>query len=416
MIVMIMRIVEISPIIGSGSVGRIVDQIYRGLIEQGHQCKVICGKIGNTSVPSADYMVMNNGLTRRANAAFARLFDCDGFFTVTPMEKAIGLIDNFKPDIIHMHGAYGYFLDVRPLYDLIKQKDYNLVNTLHSCWDYTGHCCYYTYAGCDRWKSSCHDCPEKKAYPTSLFLDNSERNYQKKKELFSGIQHEVIVTPSKWLADEVERSFLSKYPVVVINNGVNVNTFKKIPLQDRICYQKYGIPDNKIIILGVAGIWDRRKGLEDFVQLEKIIDEDMKIVILGVSEKQKKQIPEGIIGITRTENAEEMAQLYSAATILFNPTYEDNYPTVNLESIACGTPVVTYNSGGSGEAVIKYGMGAVVGRKDYDEVKRLARMYYAEKPKLKTGVKADITSERMVKEYIDLFEGFVKQKQSSAYR
>lgn len=398
-----MKIIEISPVIGSGSVGRIVDQIYSGLVQDGHECKIICGKIGNTIISKSDYIPASSVFRRRINALIARLLDNDGFCPSSSMSKIVRFIEDVKPDIIHIHGAYGYYLDVRPLYKLIKQRNILLVNTMHSCWDYTGHCCYYTFIKCKRWMTGCYNCPEKHSYPMSIVFDNSKRNYRKKKEVFSGIKKEVIVTPSRWLAEEVKRSFLAEYPIRVINNGIDTNTFRTISKENIVIYEKYEIPKNKIIILGIAGIWDRRKGLEDFIELDSVLPDDMQIVIVGVNEKQRSKLPQRIIGICRTENIYELAELYSIAAILFNPTYEDNYPTVNLEAIACGTPVVTYGNGGSGEAVTKYEMGEVIGQKDYKAVMTLAKKYYGNKPILDSRMHDDIDAKRMVGDYIDLF-------------
>lgn len=403
-----MRVVEISPVIGSGSVGRIVDQIFEGLIKNGDKCIAICGTVGNTIIPKNNRVVSVSSYARMANAFHARLFDSDGFCLFSGMQRILNEIESFQPDIVHMHGAYGYYLNMEVLYRFINKKDYYLVNTMHSCWDYTGHCCYYIYAGCNKWKTECNRCPEKRAYPTSLLMDNSRNNYRKKKRIFTGNQREIIVTPSKWLADEVKQSYMRDYPVKIINNGINTDVFKRINIINSHCFEKYRIPRNKIIILGVAGYWDRRKGLADFIELNNWIDDDMHIVIVGVNERQKKDIPHCITAISRTENPYELAELYSMATILFNPTYEDNYPTVNLEAIACGTPVVTYESGGSGEAVSEYNFGAVIPKKQFNRIIRIARYYYENEPDLNDQIINTISSERMVKDYYELFNRIMR--------
>lgn len=403
-----MRVLEISPIIGSGSVGRIVDQIYTGLISDGHECKVICGRVGNTVVPVSDYILSVSSIARKANALSARLLDNDGFCSMVS-KNVVTFIESFDPDIIHMHGAYGYYLNIKPLFSLIKKRSFTFVNTLHSCWDYTGHCCYYTFANCDKWKTGCFRCSGKKEYPASILLDNSRKNYMKKKGLFTGIEKEIIITPSQWLADEVKQSFLREYPVKVIYNGIDIKTFHEIPKDEITIYEKYEIDKEKIIILGVAGVWDRRKGLNDFIEMQDMLPDDIQIVIVGLNEKQRKDLPKSIIGISRTENARELAELYSAASVLFNPTYEDNYPTVNLEAIACRSPVVTYGYGGSGEAPLKYRMGKTVKENDYKEVIEAARIYHKEKPKLDPEVISNIRSERMQKEYIELFESLLSE-------
>ncbi|PJN80969.1 hypothetical protein CWE04_06000 [Thomasclavelia cocleata] len=218
--------------------------------------------------------------------------------------------------------------------------------TLHDCWAFTGHCAYYTYAKCDKWQICCNvKCPNKWEYPKTLF-SNIESNFNKKKEVFSGIENMILITPSKWLKSEVEKSYLKNYQVEVINNGVDTNVFK--PTSSDIKKQ-YNI-ENKRVILGVASVWDKRKGLDTFIELSKQLNSEYQIVLIGLNKKQIKILPKNIIGISRTENIQELVKWYSVAEVFFNPTLEDNYPTVNLEAIACGTPVITFDIGGSPES------------------------------------------------------------------
>lgn len=220
--------------------------------------------------------------------------------------------------------------------------------TLHDCWSFTGHCCHFDVIKCDKWKNGgCYDCPQKSGYPKSLFLDRSKTNFKKKKKLFTSVKNLTIITPSEWLAGKVRESFLSEYPIKVINNGIDVSVFKPTPSDFK---KRYGI-ENKKIILGVASGWGRYKGFNDFIELSKRIDDNYKVVLVGVSKEQKKVLPANILGIERTDDTTELAEIYSAADVFVNPTYEDTYPTVNLEAQACGTPVVTYKTGGSPESV-----------------------------------------------------------------
>jgi glycosyltransferase involved in cell wall biosynthesis len=197
-------------------------------------------------------------------------------------------------------------------------------------------------------------------------LDQSRRNFYDKKEIFNGIHNLQIITPSKWLAEHVSSSFLSNYAVKVINNGIDIREFKPFHNNDEI-KGKWKIK-RKNIILGVASVWDRRKGLQDFIQLRQLLSKDIEIVLVGISGKDKNALPDGITGIARTENIQELGELYSASNVFVNPTYVDNFPTTNIESLACGTPVVTYNTGGSPEAIDK-GTGIVV---DKGDIKTLA--------------------------------------------
>ena len=265
-----------------------------------------------------------------------------------------------------MHNVHGYYINIELLFNFLKEYNKPIVWTLHGCWAFTGHCAYFDYANCYKWETHCQKCPEKKSYPTSIFLDNSYDNFEKKKELFTGLKNMTLVTPSQWLAKLVKRSFLKEYPVIVINNGIDLNVFKPTPSAFR---KKYDL-ENKFIILGVAYKWERRKGLDYFIELSKMLREKEAIVLVGLSKKQIKDLPKNIVGITRTNSTKELAEIYTASDIFFNPTLEDNFPTTNLEALACGTPVITFNTGGSIEA-IDNSTGYIVEKGDLQKVKKI---------------------------------------------
>jgi glycosyltransferase involved in cell wall biosynthesis len=220
---------------------------------------------------------------------------------------------------------------------------------MHDCWAYTGHCSHYTFVKCNKWETHCNQCPQLNKYPKSFGYDNSFDNFDYKKKAFSGIENLSIVTPSKWLKNEIKKSFLKDYHIFVINNGIDLNVFRPIKSDFR---KKYNLKGKKII-LGVASVWDERKGLDYFIELKTHLEDNEVIVLVGI--KQRKLL-DGIITISRTYNPKELAEIYSAADVFLNPTLEDNYPTVNLESIACGTPIIVNDVGGSKETIIgRYG-------------------------------------------------------------
>ncbi len=281
--------------------------------------------------------------------------DCFGSAIATKI--FIAKIKELNPDVIHLHNLHGYYLHIGLLFEYLKQANKPIIWTLHDCWAFTGHCVYFDFVNCNRWKSECHDCPNKAEYPKSLFLDSSRWNYRKKKEIFTGVQNLTIVSPSNWLAELVVQSFLRGYPVVNINNGIDLKVFKPTFNDFRIRNKV----EEQFIILGVALGVDERKGYRYFIDLAKQLRPDEKIVLVGVSKQQLKNLPNGIIGIERTNSITELAEIYSAADVFLNPTLEDNFPTTNLEALACGTPVITFNSGGSAEC-LDDGCGIVVER------------------------------------------------------
>ena len=244
------------------------------------------------------------------------------------------------------HKVHGYYINLEILFEYIKKKNIPVVWTFHDCWAFTGHCPYFELVHCEKWKTGCYDCEQKRHHPTSLVFDNSKWNWGKKKELFTEIPNLTIVTPSEWLAGLVRQSFFKGCRTEVINNGINLNDFKPTTgtIIDRL---QIG---NRKVILGVSSTWAKSKGLDDFIQLASLLPKTYVIVLVGLTKQQKEELPNTIVGIERTDSVKELAELYTLASVFVNPTYEDNYPTTNLESLACGTPVLTYRTGGSVEA------------------------------------------------------------------
>jgi len=360
------KILQINTVSNSGSTGRIAEGIARCIVAQNWESYIAYGRHSNDSQYSEEILI-GNKIDFYIHAVGTRLFDSHGFFSKSATQDLIKKIELISPDIIHLHNIHGYFINIKILFDYIKKKNIPIVWTLHDCWTYTGHCAYYSHVDCNLWKTECHNCPQIQSYPKS-FTDFSKRNYNIKKELFKDIENLVIVTPSNWLAAEVKESFLKDYDIKVINNGINLEKFDIKPTID--IKKKFGLIGQKVI-LGVASIWEPRKGFDDFIALnDEMKDYNFKIIMVGLSDDQIKNLPKNIIGIKRTESIEEMATLYSLADVFFNPTYEDNFPTTNIEALACGTPVITYKTGGSPE-IIDNKTGWVFEKGDLEGVKSL---------------------------------------------
>ena len=283
------------------------------------------------------------------HGVLTRFFDMHGLGSRKATRRFVREIEKISPDVIHIHNIHGYFLNYKILFEYLSKKDIPVVWTVHDCWLYTGHCYHYASVGCDKWKTQCENCPQKRAFPTSVFLDRSKQNFIDKKKAFNSLSDLTVVTVSEWMKEEMSHSFLKDCRFQVIHNGIDLDVFDVQP-DDKAVREKFGLGERKII-LGLASIWCKEKGWDDFVQMSEMLNEDEVIVMVGVNEKQMEQLPKGVVGIRRTENVRQLAELYSAATAFVNPTWQDNYPTVNLEAIACGTPVVTYRTGGSIESV-----------------------------------------------------------------
>ena len=395
-----MKVLQINTVCGVGSVGRIVRQIHEALREKGHESYIAYGR----KPLGCDGAIRIGGdLDVYFHVFLTRVFDLHGFGSKKATKKFLKIVEEINPDIIHLHNIHGYYLNIEVLFDFLKSFDKPVVWTLHDCWAFTGHCSHFTYAKCERWKTGCYSCPEKKSYPRSVIFDNSKSNYARKKKAFTGAKNMTLVTPSQWLAGLVKESFLRDYPVQVIPNGIDTEVFKATPSDFK---KRYGL-DGKFLILGVANVWEKRKGFDYFLDLSKYLSDDEIIVLVGLSDERIKNLPNNIIGIKRTNSAKELAEIYTAADVFFNPTLEDNYPTVNLEAQACGTYVITFDSGGAKETIISKESGIAIKPCNAEDIMNLIRVLRSKGRKaanVDSSARSVISHRFMVGSYISLYE------------
>ena len=376
-----------------GSTGSICKNLYRMAESKGHECCIAYGR--GEAAEGFTCKRIGNNLDVYTHGILARINDMSGFGSVNATKSFVHWLEEYKPDIIHMHNLHGYYLNIEVLFQYLKNHpEIKKIWTLHDCWSFTGHCPHFQYEKCHQWIEGCKKCPRTNEYPKSL-LDKCGRNYEKKKRTFLNVNNMTIVTPSEWLRQLAEKSYLKGYKTVVVYNGINTDVFK--PTESSIL-EKYHIGDKKVI-LGVASVWDHKKGLDSFVKLSSNICDDYKIVLIGLSEEQVKQIPPKIIGIERTENVNELVQWYSASTVFLNPSLEDTYPTVNLEAQACGTYVLTFDTGGMKET-IKYSNGRIVNSID----EALCFLEKNDIPKVDNSDKIQYDLKDCFKEYIKMYD------------
>ena len=368
------KLLQINPVIReSTSTGRIMREIGEAAMAAGWESWIAYSK-GRDGIPehSSHLLPVGNKLDVALHAIATRLFDAHGLASRLATKRFIKAVRKLNPDVIHIHNVHGYFLNYKLLFKYLKESGKPVIWTVHDCWLYTGHCYHYSAAECYKWKDHCRSCPQKRAFPTSWIADRSYQNFEDKKAAFNSLGDRLtIVTVSDWMRREMLSSFLGSEQFKVIHNGIDLDIFQ--PTDSASVLEKYGL-SGKRIILGVASIWMKEKGMEDFAALAGKIPEQVRndnigvrndaspslpadagnlsIVLVGkMTSEQKAALPEGIVTIPRTSDAKELAALYSAADVFVNPTWQDNYPTVNLEALACGTPVITYRTGGSPEAL-----------------------------------------------------------------
>lgn len=341
------KVLQINSVGNYGSTGKIANHIGDLCLSKGWESHIAVGRKVKES--KSNIIRIGDDFDLKLHGLKTRIMDRHGFGSTKATVHFISEIEKIKPSIIHLHNLHGYYINIEVLFEYLSKSKIPVIWTLHDCWTFTGHCAYFDFANCDKWKIECSSCPQKKDYPTSFVVDNSKRNYRDKKRIFNSVENLTMVPVSNWLGKLLEDSFMKKYSYQVINNGIDLNEFYSLVDNEKV--RSDLSLGNKFVILGVASIWSKRKGLADFIKLSEIIDENSIIILVGLDKKQLNLLPNNIIGIERTDSVKELSEIYAMSDIYLNLTYEDNFPTTNIEALACGTPVLTYNSGGSIEAV-----------------------------------------------------------------
>ena len=390
-----MKIVQINATCGVGSTGKICVGISEILTENNVENYILCSRSNGYRLGRlcADLQYV------KIQALKSRILGNYGFNSRKATCKIITELENIQPDIVHLHNIHGHDCDLSELFTYFKKKKTKLVWTFHDCWAFTGYCTYFDMVKCNQWKTKCEKCAKKREH--SWLFDQSEKLFEKKKALFAGLDL-TIVTPSRWLADLAKQSFLRDYPIHVINNGIDLSVFGPSESDFR---EKNGL-ENKKIVLGVSFEWGKRKGADVFAALSKRLPDDYKIILVGIDDKTKKALPSSILSVRRTQNQKELAEIYTAADIFVIPTREENYPTVNMEALACGTPVLTFRTGGSPE-MLDETCGSVVDCDDIETLEKEIIRICTEKPYsaeacIKKALEFD-KNERF-KEYLKVYE------------
>lgn len=355
-----MKYLFINSVAGVGSTGRIVAETCRRLQQQGHICAIAYGR-EKANCDDLETVQIGTPLDYKIHGVLNRITGRHDFYSRSATRKFLQWAREYDPDVVWLHNIHGYYLHLEELFAWLKESGVCVKWTLHDCWAFTGHCAYFDYVRCDKWKTGCHHCPQKKEYPATLLLDSSRKNYADKKRLFTGLSDVQLYVPSRWLADRVKESFLGEYPVEVVYNTVNTDIFKPTPGNFR---REHGLEQNKIA-LGVASVWDRRKGLADFLTLAGKLPEPWRIVLVGLTAQQAEKMPPNVICIPRTNNAYELAHLYSTADVFVNLSVEETFGMTTLEALKCGTTPIVYAGTACEEVTEQFG-GVAVERFDWE--------------------------------------------------
>lgn len=400
------RLLQINSVVNSGSTGRIAEEIGQTAIAAGWKSYIVYGRDDRPS--QSELIKIGNDWDIKMHGVQTRLFDRHGLGSKSATKELIGKIIEISPDIIHLHNIHGYYINIEILFNYLRNTNIPVVWTFHDCWPITGHCSYFTFVGCEKWKKKCCDCPQKTSYPASWIVDRSEKNYYLKKELFTSLSNLTLVPVSNWLSGILKESYLQGFPIKLIHNGINTYVFK--PSTSRYFRSKHGL-EHKFLLLGVASVWSPRKGLKDFIDLSKHLNSDYQIVLVGLSREQIEQLPENILGIERTESVEELSNLYSEADIVLNLSYEETFGLTTVEGFACGTPCIVYNATASPE-LVDQSTGLVVEPGDINglmeaiiQIKQNGKQFYSEA--CVNRAHRLYKKEDRYQEYIDLYESLL---------
>ena len=365
-----MKIVQINATCGAGSTGKICQAVSELLNDKGVE-NYILYSIGESAYPQG--IKYSSSIVRNVQALFEKISGSYGFKCSISTKRLIDHLKKIKPDIVHIHNIHSHDVTLPTLFQFLKNNRIKVFWTFHDCWAFTGGCAHFDGAGCTHWLSGCGKCPIFKKH--SFIFDRTDENYKDKKKAYGEGLDLTIITPSRWLGDLVRKSFLNKYPVKVINNGIDLNIFKTVSSDFRLKYKC----EDRFILLGVAFGWGPMKGLDVFIRLAKELDSKYQVVLVGTNESVGQKLPQNIISIHRTSSQQELAEIYSAADLFVQLTREENFPTVNIEALACGTPVLTFNTGGSPE-IIDDTCGMVVEKDDFSGLKESIKYIYDKKP------------------------------------
>lgn len=400
------RLLQINSTLNSGSTGRIAEQIAMKAKEHGWECYHAHGGryVGKSQFPAIQ---VSNKYDNYVHAFMGEYLGLHGLGSLIATKRFVEKIKVINPDVIHIHNIHGYYLNYKVLFEFLAETNTPVVWTLHDCWSFTGHCTHFENGGCEKWKTECGDCPLMMAQYKSRLIDRSKKHFLLKKLLYSKQTNVTIVPVSHWLENLVKQSILKRFPIKVIQNGIDLGVFK--PTENKI-RERFDIPEDKVMVLGVLGSGIVEKGKKEFIELSK--QDDLQIVLVGLTDKDKIGLPDAIIQLGRTNSQAELAEFYSAADVMLNPTYNDTFPTINIESLACGTPVVTYKTGGSPE-ILDANTGIVVEKGDVnalrqalDIIKKKGKGFYSQACR-ERAVKLFNKDERY-EDYVQLYENILK--------
>ena len=384
--------------------GSVANQMYKiadAATQGGHTCYTFSKPIEGFENKRNNHFFIGTILSVKIHNLAAGITGFHGLFSVFATLDLIRRLKNIKPDVLMLLNLHGWFINLPLIFNYIKKNNIKVVWRFPDFWPMTGHCTGFSTVKCDKWKDGCYNCSQYRSYPQAK-VDRSKQLYKLKKKWFVGVKNLTVVSISKYMIDFIKQSYFKDYKFRVIYNGIDLDIFKPTESNFR---EKYGLED-KYIVLGVASDWSERKGVDVMVQLSKRLDDRFKVVVIGT---EKIDSGENILALP-AQKQEILREIYTAADVFANPTREEAFGNVNVESLACGTPVVLFNTDGAPESIDDT-CGIVVDKNDIDEMQKQIENVCINKPFSREDCikRASLFEKgKRTREYVNLFEEIVK--------
>ncbi len=348
-----MRVAHVNAVTGAGSTGRMVAELQATLPEFGVD-SLAC--VSASSAGASEAYVVNSRLDQASHALWSRLDGRQGLHSKRATVRLTEFLERAAPDVVHLHNLHNNFVHLPVLLTFLARHDVATVLTLHDAWGYTGKCTHYTVAGCSKWLHGCGGCPQLRADNPSWFLDRTAQLWRLKRELYAAIPRLAVVGVSDWITAEARRSILAGASSITrIYNWVDLSVFSaqappgtpgEPPPRGRV---EAGAPPVRTV-LSVATNWSDTKGLPALAALADALADEARILLVG-DVPQRTVLPGNVERVGHVGSPHRLAELYRRACVLANFSLEESFGLVAAESIACGTPVVCFDSTANPELV-----------------------------------------------------------------
>lgn len=416
------HLLEVNTALTGCTTGDLVGSLSRHFSERGWDVTIAYGRRAAGEQPTnLNLLKIGNRLQHYTHALATRLMDMHGLMSKNATKKLCRFIETEKPDIIHLHNIHGYWLNYQILFETLRKHNIPIVWTLHDCWPMTGHCSHFLDVGCTEWKTGCRTscCPAKRNYPSTLGLSRNKDNFSDKKKSYGSLNNMHIITVSDWMNSIARQSMLAGNEIHTIHNGVDMDIFRRMRADEMDCYlpdEVKEIDNNKKIVLTAANAWYAAKGYDAIVNYSRRMPRDVVLICVGNCSKisnKLKSIKNRIIVLDRVSDPKTMAALFNRADLFFNPSRVESMSMVNVEAIACGTPVATSAVSGMPETVNKE-VGTTFDPYNYDEmveiINRQLTVPTADYAIMREFIKTNFEKTKQNNKYLTLFEQLIYGK------